>query len=73
MENLFVCFGFQIANRLKMVSKSPQNSFEIRTIEKERVCHACRGEVVISSLLHACGVTLRGKIGNLNRAGLGGY
>ncbi|GMP32254.1 hypothetical protein CsSME_00006095 [Camellia sinensis var. sinensis] len=63
-ENLFVCFDFQIANCLRMVSKSPQNSFQIRTIEKERVCHAHRGELMISSLLHACGVTLRGKIGN---------
>ncbi|GMP77030.1 hypothetical protein CsSME_00033448 [Camellia sinensis var. sinensis] len=39
-KNLFVCFNFQIANRLGMVFKSPQNSFQIRTIEKERVCHA---------------------------------
>ncbi|GMP99758.1 hypothetical protein CsSME_00047111 [Camellia sinensis var. sinensis] len=38
-----------------MVSKSPQNSFQIRTIEKERVCHVHKGELVISYLLHTCG------------------
>ncbi|KAF5948414.1 hypothetical protein HYC85_014371 [Camellia sinensis] len=63
-ENLFVCFDFQIANRLRMVSKSPQNSFQIRTIEKEHVFHVHRGDLMICSLLHACGVTFRGKIGN---------
>ncbi|GMP23350.1 hypothetical protein CsSME_00000981 [Camellia sinensis var. sinensis] len=56
--------NFQIANRLRMVSKSPENSFQIRTFEKERVFHAHRVNLVICSLIHVCGVTFRGKIGN---------
>ncbi|GMP31242.1 hypothetical protein CsSME_00005539 [Camellia sinensis var. sinensis] len=40
-----------------MVSKLPQNSFQIKTIEKERVFHAHRGDLVIYFLIHTCGST----------------
>ena len=62
-ENLFVCFDFEIANpqwfpnRLRIVSKSEQL--------RRSVCFTrTKGDLVICSLLHACGVIFRGKIGN---------